>query len=147
LTNVKLIFLPTNVTSQVQPLDQGIIHATKAHYWRCLVVLFMPEAANDPQNAGKSLKQLRPSFYQMMRWVQAAWTDDITTCSISNCWRKAGIVPDHWLQANALEGDDAAAAAAAPPRNEFLGGLLDSLEQEHLAWPADEELPQAPSGS
>ena len=36
LTNLLLLFLPPNCTSVVQPLDQGIIAAFKAHYKRKL---------------------------------------------------------------------------------------------------------------
>jgi hypothetical protein len=32
LTHIKLVFLPANVTSIAQPLDQGIIACAKAHY-------------------------------------------------------------------------------------------------------------------
>jgi hypothetical protein len=32
ITNVKVKFLPTNLTSEVQPLDQGIIRAVKSRY-------------------------------------------------------------------------------------------------------------------
>jgi DDE superfamily endonuclease len=34
LTNVRLEFLPPNCTSELQPLDAGIIHAAKAAYRR-----------------------------------------------------------------------------------------------------------------
>ena len=37
LSNVKLQFFPTNTTSTVQPLDQGVIHSFKAHYRKSLV--------------------------------------------------------------------------------------------------------------
>jgi hypothetical protein len=157
LTIIKLILVPLNVTSQVQPLEQSIFAATKGHFWQHLVA-FLLEVANDPKNAGKSLKLLRPLFYQMMCWVHAAWADDITTSKIFKCWRKAGILPEHWLRAlpasaaAAKQGvpmaGDGAAAAAAPPSEKFQEGLLNDLETEHRAGPqraapADEELPQA----
>ena len=37
LANIKLIFLSANTTALIQPLDQGIIRATKAHYRRLLL--------------------------------------------------------------------------------------------------------------
>lgn len=34
LANVKVMFLPANITSKLQPLDQGIIHTFKRFYRR-----------------------------------------------------------------------------------------------------------------
>ena len=110
---------------------------------------FLLEAAN-PENAGKSLKQLRPTFYQMMRWMHAAWTEDVTSTTISNCWHKADILPEGWLaapQATAAQrrragadapaaggvaAADADAAPAAGPEDDFLQGLLDNLDHAPL---------------
>ena len=33
LTNVKLIFLPRNTTSVLQPMDLGVIRSLKLNYW------------------------------------------------------------------------------------------------------------------
>lgn len=37
LNHVRVLWLPANCTSMIQPLDQGIIHALKARYRRCLL--------------------------------------------------------------------------------------------------------------
>jgi hypothetical protein len=55
LSNLKLVFLPANTTSVAQPLHQGIIACTKAHY-RQQVVQWVIAEAEKPENAGKSLK-------------------------------------------------------------------------------------------
>jgi hypothetical protein len=57
------VFLPANTTSVVQPLDQGIITALKAHCRRRLVRWLLQEL-NKCMAAGDSL-------YQMMRWVES----------------------------------------------------------------------------
>ena len=37
LNSVKMVFLPPNTTSQIQPLDGGIIRAFKCHYRRLML--------------------------------------------------------------------------------------------------------------
>jgi hypothetical protein len=93
LSHLKLVFLPDNTTMVVQPLDQGIIAFTKAHYRRKLVQWVIAEAEK-PESAGKSLKDLRPTFNQMMRWLNTAWKECVSPLSIRNCWHKAGILPE-----------------------------------------------------
>jgi hypothetical protein len=57
LSNLQLIFLPSNVTSRAEPLDQGIIACVKAHYRRRLIKWLL-DAANAPGNEQRSLKEL-----------------------------------------------------------------------------------------
>jgi hypothetical protein len=115
LSKLKLVFLPANTTSIVQPLDQGIIACAKAHYRQQLVQWVIAEAlqlAEKPENAGKSLKELRPNFYQMissMRWLSTAWKECGPPQSLCNCWHKAGIVPEGWI-AGAPATEDAGKA-------------------------------------
>jgi hypothetical protein len=58
----------------LQPLDQGIIACTKAHYRQQLVQWVIAEAEK-PANAENPLKELHPNFYQMMRWLNTAWKE------------------------------------------------------------------------
>ena len=37
LSNMKVVFLPPNATSRLQPMDQGVIHALKAGYRKKLL--------------------------------------------------------------------------------------------------------------
>jgi hypothetical protein len=97
-SHLKIVFLPANTTSVVQPLDQGITACTKALYRRQLVQWVLDEAGK-PKNAGKSLKDLRPNFYQMMRWLNTAWQECVPPLTISNCWYIAGILPEGWISA------------------------------------------------
>jgi hypothetical protein len=110
LSNVKLIFLPANTTSVIQPLDQGIIAAVKTHYWRLLVRWLLTEAGA-AENKDKSLRELKPTSYQMMQWLQQAWTQCIAHSVIRNCWYKAGILPDGWVAASAGTGAQRTAIA------------------------------------
>jgi hypothetical protein len=96
LSNIKLVFLPPNVTNHVQPLDQEIIATFEAHF-RCYVVQRMIAEALKPTNAEESLSTMKPTFYQMMQWIHKAWTQDATRETIRNCWRHANIAPVAWF--------------------------------------------------
>jgi hypothetical protein len=45
LSHIKVAFLPPNVTSHVQPLDQGTIASTKAQYRRQIVESIVDHAS------------------------------------------------------------------------------------------------------
>ena len=42
LSNIKLVFLPPNTTSRLQPMDAGVIHSLKASYRKRLMKRFLP---------------------------------------------------------------------------------------------------------
>lgn len=123
LSNIKVVFLPPNVTSHVQPLDQGIIASLKAHYRRQLVHWLLDEA-NKPANKSKSLKDLTPTFYQMLLWLKQAWEQHVTATTIANCWRKSGLLPspDHGGDVEHIGSDGDAV--------EMLRTALDQLQTE-----------------
>ena len=90
LSNVLIVFLPPNTTSHVQPLDAGIIAAFKQHYRLHLMRWYLTEYETAPPTT--NLAKIMPGVKQAIMWsVQSM--DQITDQSISNCWRKTGILP------------------------------------------------------
>jgi hypothetical protein len=87
LSNITLIFLPANTTSIVQPLDQGIIAAFKAHY-RAQLVQFVISGSTETD---MTMQQVKINAYQAVKWVRHA-SKALTTATIRNCWWKAGIL-------------------------------------------------------
>jgi hypothetical protein len=84
LTNITLIYLPPNNTSRLQPLDQGIIKAFKAAYRRYY-------ADNMVQHFNQNgVAPQRLDILQAIHLIARTW-DSISTETIVNCWRKAGI--------------------------------------------------------
>lgn len=88
ITNSKVLFLPPNCTSRMQPLDQGIIRSFKAHFTKIKV----EHAYHKLQ-----LKQFNGNFED---WTVAtahgavlkAWKS-VTSTTIVNCWRHGGFLP------------------------------------------------------
>ena len=86
LKNTSVIFLPPNVTSLHQPLDQGIIHAWKCHYRKKWLnyMIETHEKGDDP------LKEM--DVLKAMRWGFVSWHFDVTQSSIQKCWNKSGLL-------------------------------------------------------
>ncbi|KAJ1520378.1 hypothetical protein ONE63_003513 [Megalurothrips usitatus] len=85
LTNIKLIFLPKNTTSKLQPMDQGIIKNIK-HYYRTRLVHRLINFIGRP-NVQK--KDCYINLFQAMHFLQWSWSQ-VTQETISNCFRRAG---------------------------------------------------------
>lgn len=130
LSNIKVVFLPPNVTSHAQPLDQGIIASFKAHYRRELVQWMLDEANKDG-NELKSLKDLAPNFFQMLQWVHIAWTQKVSSATIRNCWRKSGLLPADDCEVHQdLDGQEELCAAIQGLQDiAHNTGILSSEEQ------------------
>ena len=90
LSNVKVVYLPPNTTSHVQPLDAGIIAAFKQHYRTHLLRWYLNEY--ETADATVNLAKLVPGVRQAILWSVAALAQ-VSDQSISNCWRKTGILP------------------------------------------------------
>ncbi|UYV63589.1 hypothetical protein LAZ67_2004890 [Cordylochernes scorpioides] len=83
LSNIKIHFLPPNMTASLQPLDSGIIKSFKAQY-RKLQLQKMVELAD-----AHLPTELRLDY--AVRYCKMTW-DSVSPDSISNCWNHTGII-------------------------------------------------------
>jgi hypothetical protein len=82
LFNIKLVFLPPNTTSVLQPLDQGIIQNIKQSYRKKLV--------KDMISSLEKNEIYRPiNLYAAVNLLAECW-DEVTDLCIKNCFAKAG---------------------------------------------------------
>jgi hypothetical protein len=88
LTNICVINFEPNLTSHVQPNDQGIIRCFKAKYRACFIQrsIHLYESDITPSRI-YDIDQL-----EAMWLAKKAW-EDVDTTTIRNCWRKAKILP------------------------------------------------------
>lgn len=95
LMAIKLVFLPPNTTSVIQPLDQGIIKNFKAHYRKLVlkdIIRHMDLHGTKPAD--------KLNVLQAMRYVESAW-NLVKPDTIANCFR-------HGLLNSPDESEDAA---------------------------------------
>ena len=90
LTNVKMVFLPPNTTSRLQPCDAGIIAALKAHYRKRLMrhVLAGMDDARTATELSKSVNML-----DAIGWLHLAWAS-VSESTVMKCFAKCGFSSD-----------------------------------------------------
>lgn len=87
-SHIKVVFLPKNTTSRLQPLDAGIIQNFKVKYRKKLVKHVLARI-NDGHSATDIVKSV--SILQAIRWLQQSWKE-VASLTIKNCFEKCGIV-------------------------------------------------------
>ena len=87
-SNIKILFLPPNTTSVLQPLDLGIIKNFKVHFHKLLMhhVLAKIEECSSTHDVVKSVNILLAC-----RWVAQAW-ELVSSEIIKKFFRKAGVL-------------------------------------------------------
>ena len=87
LTHVKVVFLPPNTTSHLQPLDAGVIASFKNHFKRkyCRHMLDLFED-------GKDINSEKINIKEAINYVAESW-GCVTEETVLNCWKKTGILP------------------------------------------------------
>ena len=91
-SNVKLVFLPPNTTSKLQPCDAGIIQNVKMIYRKRLVrhVLSLMDEATSASDLVKKV-----TIQDTIDWLDLAW-DAVQDTTIQKCFRKRASQP-HWI--------------------------------------------------
>ena len=87
-SNIKIVFLPPNTTSVLQPLDLGIIKTFKVHY-RKFLMRFVLSKIDTCASASEVVKSV--TILHAVRWVAEAWKN-VHELTIKKCFRKAGIL-------------------------------------------------------
>ena len=87
-SNVKLVFLPPNTTSKLQPCDAGIIQNMKTHYRKRLLrhVLNRMDECSSASELAKKVNIL-----DAILWLKGAW-DAVKAETIERCFAKCGFV-------------------------------------------------------
>lgn len=90
LKNIKLAYFPPNMTSLLQPMDQGIIQNLKQHYRKRIVLKVL---ANMEEGVSTTVTLL-----DAIRELSKTWNVNVKKQTIANCFRKAGFATDELLQ-------------------------------------------------
>jgi len=85
-SNIKIVFLPKNTTSRLQPLDAGIIQSFKCKY-RKKLMRFVIARSKDDVLASEITKQV--DVLQAIEWIAKAW-GEVSVDTIKNCFKKCG---------------------------------------------------------
>jgi hypothetical protein len=92
LDSVEVKFLLPNTTTKLQPYDAGIIHSFKCHYKR----LFIQNRINAYDNMQDGFVEKLDDYtiYDALQNAAEAWSM-VSSQTISNCWKKTGILPSN----------------------------------------------------
>lgn len=91
LTNIKLVFMPPNTTSLIQPMDQGIIANFKRNYRSLVLRRLMTEMDGSTgtmraAELARKITLLGSLHMQKLAWIR------VSTSTIVNCYRRASFV-------------------------------------------------------
>ncbi|XP_062558071.1 jerky protein homolog-like [Armigeres subalbatus] len=155
---IKVIFLPPNVTSLGQPMDQGVLHAVKKRYKKKLMLHLLLDDT-DCSIFEERLKKI--SLRQVIDWLHQSW-DEISHKTIEGSWKN--LLDEYPLfdleeaESGSLDNDVLSLVKATAhfyqenpicdsKGNKIIGDcdvytdneILDSVLHENKAEPPDEE--------
>ena len=87
-SQIKIVFLPKNTTSRLQPLDLGIIQTFKLKYYK-RILTHVVNKVDDCSTASEVCKSV--DILQAIRWTAMAW-NDVPKSTVVKCFIKAGVL-------------------------------------------------------
>ncbi|XP_054087836.1 tigger transposable element-derived protein 4-like [Zeugodacus cucurbitae] len=87
LKNIQLAYFPPNMTSLLQPMDQGIIYNMKQHYRKRILTNILAQL-----DEGTSVFTI--DLLHAIRNLSTVWDVYVKPETIANCFRKAGFSKD-----------------------------------------------------
>lgn len=132
LTNVKLVKLPPNSTSVLQPMDQGIIQATKLKFYKQQSSHIIARMENSTLCGTDLLKEV--NVLDTIYWLGKAWKD-VEPSSIARCFDKCGFdklrqTPVEAESEDEDEDDDIPLALLARSERIYGRSLMDVVNDE-----------------
>ncbi|XP_050065520.1 tigger transposable element-derived protein 6-like [Aphis gossypii] len=121
LRNIKLVFLPSNCTSVLQPMDQGVIKCMKTYFRKSLVLNMINNIENKIE--------ANISVLDGILMIFKAW-EKVSEITIRNCFRHAGFnnaIPQQIVQGEQEED------ISFPNINEYVNFDNDVLTSEPLS--------------
>lgn len=102
LPNVEVKFLPPNLTSAIQPLDQGIIQSVKLYYRKLLLSSLVSNAATCT-TVSEYLKKV--TVLDAIGWLASAWKE-VHLETVRRCFARCGFAEEASVCYGEIEDDD-----------------------------------------
>ncbi|XP_057305270.1 tigger transposable element-derived protein 6-like [Hydractinia symbiolongicarpus] len=119
-SQIKIVFLPKNTTSRLQPLDAGIIQNFKVKYRKRFVKYVL---ARIQENTSETEIVKAINVLVAIRWIQDAWKE-VSSSTIKNCFQKCGIKRDsEEIEEN--DGDDDLEFEALKVRDDSIDAICN----------------------
>ena len=115
LKTVKLVSLPPNTTSKLQPCDQGIIQNLKVHYRKYLLIKLIV--------AIEAKEEFSPNLLDALYLIRLSW-DNVSPQTIKNCFDHCG------FKQQDADCDDVAGTSTCVSETANGTQLLDRLRTE-----------------
>lgn len=126
----QIVYFVPNVTSLIQPMDQGVISAVKRHYKTGFLRELLACQHEDKASALSFVKKW--SVFDCMKILQTSWSS-ITTSTLRNSWKK--LIPTLGPSTSVISpsNDELLHLVNKVPGGNVLGvnDVADWLSQEH----------------